>query len=451
MKGHVAVSFEDDLIKVVYASQDKGGLAVQQTLTFGDEQFDAFLKANKMPNISVVYPFRKFYSDIIQAPPVKKAYLQTIVEAEIKKRYPELNQFSFFYYVLADKTAEEKGLRDVFFFAVDHREIDPIVDRFDRYGKTIKAIYPDILSVSHFLQTKDKGDRKTFLGLLASNTDKSLFLVKNGQLRFIRITPSTGKDIQEADVDNINMTASYCLQQLRTNPQQVLLLNSAFDEARGKTVIPTVRVGYDEKTMIPEETFREFMIPLSAILFSDTLKNDNLLPGRYRVLYIQRFAVAYSIIFFLLFSLIGFSYLMINLTEISLSREKIQILRKELAGSEFVVAGYDKQSADLQQILPLINLIKDARSGPDIEKALAMLHFLPMENVDIQNIQLVNKNDALQMQIAGNVHASNFGNMHGTFQKLLNHFPKDAGTTILSRGLDLKSGQFQIEIETKTP
>jgi len=298
LKRQVAVSFEDDLIKVIYASQDKGGLTVQQTLTFGDDQFDAFLKANKMPNISIVYPFRKFYSDIIQAPPVKRAYLHTIVEAEIRKRYPELNRFSFFYYMLADKAAEEKGLRDVFFFAVDQREIDPIVDRFDRYGKTIKAIYPDILSVSHFLQTQDKGERKTSLGLLASNTDKSLFLVKNGQLRFIRITPSNGKDIRDTDVDNINMTVSYCLQQLRTNPQQVLSLNSAFDEAQGKTVIPTVQIGYDEKTMIPEETFREFMIPLSAILFSDALKNDSLLPGKYRVLYIQRFAVSYSIISF---------------------------------------------------------------------------------------------------------------------------------------------------------
>ncbi len=449
MKGQVAVSFEDDLIKVIYASQDKGGLTVQQTLTFGDEQFDAFLKVNKMPNISIVYPFRKFYSDIIQAPPVKRAYLQTIVEAEIRKRYPELNRFSFFYYMLADKAAEEKGLRDVFFFAVDQREIDPIVDRFDRYGKTIKAIYPDILAVSHFLRPQDTGERKTSLGLLASNTDKSLFLVKNGQLRFIRITPSNGKDIRDTDVDNINMTVSYCLQQLRTNPQQVLSLNSAFDEAQGKTVIPTVQIGYDEKTMIPEETFREFMIPLSAILFSDALKNDSLLPGKYRVLYIQRFAVSYSIIFFLLFSLIGFSYLMINLAEISLMREKIEILRKEIAGSEFVVAGYDKQSADMQQILPLINLIKDARSGPDMEKTLAMLHFLPMENVDIQSIQLADKKDALQMQIAGNIRASNFGNMHGIFQKLLNHFPKDTDMTILSRGLDLKSGQFQIEIENR--
>jgi len=103
----------------------------------------------------------------------------------------------------------------------------------------------------------------------------------------------------------------------------------------------------------------------------------------------------------------------------------------------------------MQQILPLINLIKDARSGPDIEKALAMLHFLPMENVDIQSIQLADKKDALQMQIAGNIRASNFGNMHGIFQKLLNHFPKDTDMTILSRGLDLKSGQFQIEIENR--
>lgn len=115
LRSQVAISFEDGLVKVVYASQDKGKVIVQKTIVLKDEEFDLFLKTNKMTNISVIYPFRKFYSDIVPAPPVKRAYLDTIVETEIRKRFPELKLFSFFYTVLADKSAEEKGIREVFF------------------------------------------------------------------------------------------------------------------------------------------------------------------------------------------------------------------------------------------------------------------------------------------------------------------------------------------------
>jgi len=451
LKSHVAVSFEDNLVKVVYASEDKGKFVVRKTIALKDEEFDHFLKTNKMTNISVVYPFRKFYSDIIPAPPVKKNYLETIIDTEIRKRFPELNQFSLFYTVLADKSTEEKGLREVFFFAVDNREIDHIIDRFDRYGKTVKFIYPDILPLSHFAQSHDATAHKTVLCLLASNKDKSLFLVKNGQVRFIRITPSGGTDIKDTDIDNINMTVSYCQQQLRLNPERLILMNSAIKEDKGSTVIPVVRITSHDSVMIREEAFQDFIVPLSAIIFGNILKNDNLLPKKYKVLYMQRYAVAYSILFFLLFSLIGLSYFMINLSDISSLREKIESLRKELVGTESVVAGYDKNSAQLQQILPLINLINDARSGPDVEKALSSLNFLPIETIDIQTILLNSKKDSLQIQLSGNIHANNLGNMHHTFQKLLNSFNKDAGMVVLSRDLDLKNGQFQIEIENKKP
>ena len=403
LRSQVAISFEDDLVKVVYASQDKGKVIVQKTIVLKDEEFDLFLKRNRMTNIIVIYPFRKFYSDIVQAPPVKRAYLDTIVETEIRKRFPELKSFSFFYTVLADKSAEEKGAQEVFFFAVDNSEIDNVVERFDRQGKTIKAVYPDIFTVSHLVQSQDTKMYKTVLCVLASNADKSLFLVKNGQIRFIRITPSRGKDVQDADIDNINMTVSYSQQQLRLNPERLVLLNSAIKKDQSNAVIPAIRLTSHEKVMLPEEEFQNFNIPLAAIIFSDILKQENLLPKKYKMLYVQRFAVSYSILFFLLFSLIGLSYFMINLSDISSLRGKIDLLRKEIVGTESVIAGYDKNALELQQILPLINLINDARSGSDIQKALTRLNFLPMESIDIQSIQINNKKESLQMQLSGNM------------------------------------------------
>ncbi|MFH1081047.1 MAG: hypothetical protein V1766_12460 [Pseudomonadota bacterium] len=451
MKKQVAVSFEDSHVRVVFASQDKGKTAVQRTVLLREEEFDAFLEANKLPNLSVVYPFRNFYSDVLSVPLVKKSYLKVIIESEIKKRFPDLNQFSFCYSVLADKSSEEKKLREVFFLAVDNRDIDRVLQRFERHGKTVKFIYPDTVAVSHFIQARDDFAGKNVLGFYASEMDKVLLLIKNGQIRFIRVTPSTGKMIRDTDIDNINMTTSYCRQSLRLNPDQLVALNvsPATEATSGHTVIPVIGIGPPAGLAVPDETYRDNMAPLAAILFSDRLKDDSLLPHGYRVLYIQRYAVAYAILFFLLFSLIGLSYLTMNLTEVLLQKEKINRLRKDISGAETIISAYDKNSAGLQMIIPLIQFINEVRSGPDMQKTLTSLDFLPMEGIDIQSVQLNNKKDVLQLQLSGKIDSKNYRDMHNMLQQLLNRINKDAGMVILSRNLELKNGQFQIEAEAK--
>jgi uncharacterized membrane protein len=169
------------------------------------------------------------------------------------------------------------------------------------------------------------------------------------------------------------------------------------------------------------------------------------------VLCIQRFAVAYAILFFLLFSLIGLSYLTMNLTEVLSQKEKINRLRKDLSGTEAITSAYDKNSAGLQMIIPLIQFINDVRSGSDMQKTLTSLDFIPMEGIDIQSVQLNNKKDVLQLQLSGKIESKNYRDMHSTLQKLLNSINKGAGMVILSRNMELKNGQFQIEAEAKIP
>jgi hypothetical protein len=249
------------------------------------------------------------------------------------------------------------------------------------------------------------------------------------------------------------MTTSYCRQSLRLNPEQLVVLNvsTGTEATSGRTVIPVIRIDHPAGLAVPEETYRDDMAPLAAILFSDRLKNDSLLPQRYRVLCIQRFAVAYAILFFLLFSLIGLSYLTMNLTEVLSQKEKINRLRKDLSETEAITSAYDKNSAGLQMIIPLIQFINDVRSGSDMQKTLTSLDFIPMEGIDIQSVQLNNKKDVLQLQLSGKIESKNYRDMHSTLQKLLNSINKGAGMVILSRNMELKNGQFQIEAEAKIP
>jgi hypothetical protein len=446
----VVVSFEDKSVKVVYASYEKGRTIIQKTSVLKDEDFDSFLKTAKFPDLTVVFRPKKFYSDTMMVPPAKKMYLKKIVEAEIRKRFSELKDFSYFFSTLKERMPGEKGMREVFFFAVDNSELYEITERFSRCGITVKCLCPDVLALSHLIKSSANWKDKTVLCLFVSETERTFFLVRNGELCFIRVTPSLRSEITDLDLDNINMTVSYCRQNLRLNAEQIILMNAAIKEGTLNTIIPTVPVAYPSSVLASDATLKNFIAPISAIVFGQELGDANLLPLKYRRLFTQRRVASYGAIFFLLFSLIGLGLMLINVSQIFLMREKINLLRKDLTEINAVASAYEKDTAKLQQLLPLINLINEARSSPDFQNALLSLRFLPMENVHIQTIQLNNKRDFLLIQISGSIASKNYGDMHRTFMKLLSNCSGVSGLAVVSKNIELRKGHFQIDIEKRS-
>jgi hypothetical protein len=201
----VAVSLEGKSVKVVYASIEKGKTVIQKTSILKDEEFDSFLETSRFTDLTVICRPRRFYSDTMMVPPAKKTYVKKIVEAEIRKRFSELKDFSYFYSNLTEKTPGDKGMREIFFLAVDNNELCEITERFNRYGITVKYLCPDILALSRLIKSSEDWKDKTVLCLLVSETERTFFLVRNGEICFIRITPSSGSVLTDLDVDNINM------------------------------------------------------------------------------------------------------------------------------------------------------------------------------------------------------------------------------------------------------
>jgi hypothetical protein len=449
LKQQVAVSFEDNVVKVVYSSSQKGRTIVQKTMVFKEEDFDSFLKTTKLPDLTVICHFKKFYSDLMTAPPTKPAYLKKIVEAEIRKRFPDLKDFSFFFSMLTGKPAGEKGAREVFFFAVDNSELTEIIERFNKFDKSVRYIYPDILIFSRLISSSDEFNSKTVLPMFTSGTDRTLFLVREGQICFIRVTPSSVHKLTDVDVDNMNMTVSYCRQKLRLNPESIILMNAEKNEGPFNTIIPTAPVTYPKAVLASEETLKNFIAPISALIFQQNLKNENLLPLKYKTLYNYRSIASYAIIVFLMLSLIGLAHICINLSQISLVNEKINLLRKELTGIDAITAAYEKDTERMQQIVPLINFVNDAHATPDIRRALASLTFLPMENVHIKVIQITNRKDALLIHVTGFIDAKKYGDMHRIFVNLLTNFQNISGMAIVAKNIEIGNGHFQIDVENR--
>lgn len=452
MSRRVAVSFEDDLVRIVYATESKGRLTVTRTLAVNADQFDAFLQKNRFPDLIVLYPFRKFYSDIIPVPPVKKkSHLDTIIRSEIKRRYNDLRSFTFFYDVMREKAAEEKSPYDAFFFVVDDAEVEAIVERFDRHGQKIKFLCPDVMALSYLFRSGMVEAPRTVIGLLASTTEKSLFLMRDGHIRFIRVTPSVGKDLQDTDIDNINMTVSYYQQHLRVTPEQLVLLNISAEGDAERITIPTVKVVPPPEISPPGASFHDYVIPLAAVAAGSALKPDNMLPDKFRKIYSQTSVMGYAAALFVFISVLAAGCIAYNLSEVSSMRKQIAFLRSEMSSEASVMAVYDQSAIKLQQMKPAINLIRDALSATFAQESLRRISLLPLEGIEVQSINISSEKESNRLEISGVIHMDDFGSRHKVFQKLARALTGNGESVMASQKIDLQGGVFRIAVGSNRP
>lgn len=203
-----AVSFEGDSIKVAYLDEKGRSLFVRDVVTIGDSEFDAFLEATPAREFIVVKDFRVIYQDVLTLPPAETKYIRSLAEAEIRKHFTGVSDFSFFYSLLGTEEHEGKKVKEVFVYAVGSEDLSPLIDRFVRHDKIVLALYPSIVPLTAALRSYSVS-QELLLCVLDLGLQKTLFLVKDGQIRFVRVTQSHQKGISELDVNSISL-CRYC-------------------------------------------------------------------------------------------------------------------------------------------------------------------------------------------------------------------------------------------------
>ncbi|HBZ55107.1 MAG TPA: hypothetical protein DEO88_06850 [Syntrophobacteraceae bacterium] len=449
MGQQIAVSFEDEWVKIVYGSTRKGTVAVYRTLTLKETELDQWLASEKSREFIVVCRFPAFYSDITALPPAKDKYLAKMVEAEIRKKYPEAKDVSFFFSVLGTRESGFKQVKEVFYYAVDNVILHGIVARFERFHKRISVLCPDVLALTHLVRTSDQTSAKTVLCISLTEGSKTLFLLKNGDLRFLRVIPSMGRDIHQVDVDNINMTIGYCRQALRVEPQQILLvgLPETDMETPHGAVVPIAPVKYPGIVGCTAATAAECISPIAAILAAPRMKSSSLLPADIRSGYRMRYLLASGILLFLVGTLIATGYLALSLGEFVYARNKIRSVRSEIPGLSTLLADYQARLGRMQELASYVAAVNELQSTPGIQGALAELRFLPMPGINIQNLQITTDADALKMRLDGQVRFRSLAELHANYQKLLTTFKSIATMTIVSESLNIRDGKFSVDIQ----
>lgn len=452
MARQIAVSFENEVIRVVYASLKRGNLIIKKTLVLRDEEFDDFLKKEKARHFSIVCDFKSFYQDILLLPLVKERFFKNIVEAEIRRKSPEFRDFSFFHTILGERIHEGRKMRETLVFAVNNYDLSRIIDRFDKYGKKITGIYPAAFTIAQLVSFSYGITDEPILCVAESESGKILLLMKDGKLYFMRAVQSFERGLHDIDVQSINMTINYCRQTLRLTPSQVILIGTACSkyETTMDLLLPVLCMEPPSNIIASRETITDFIIPMSAMLNIKGIKGGNLLPGKYRSFYRQKTILSYYTALFLIFSVIGMVYLKMKLSETADMKRKIASLRAEIRGMESIRIGYENKKREFDKIASLINFVNTMNSSPDIQKALVALSSIKElhgKDINIGSVDINPGGNMVHVKLKGSVTAANFTAMQQTYQNLVKAIKKTEGMEIVSDRIDIKDKGFQIELK----
>lgn len=451
MSGQVLISFENETIKVIHANNRHGNLSIDRSSTFSNEEFDHYLTTTTDNEFVVINDFHEVYQDIISLPPAKEKYLRSLVGIEIKKRVTEWKDTSFFYTTVKETQREGKWFKDIFFFVVNNDDIDHLISRFSKHNKIITHLYPDVLVLSNIIEADGVEPDQPLLGVIDLATHKTMFLVIDRKLLFVRVAQSDQKGLNTADIESINMTIAHCRQTLRLNPARIVFRDKpGARESTVNPVVPETTMKYPSNITAFKETIEEYITPISAALHEKTLSSCDLLPEGYRGIFTQRKILAYAAVILVVLSLIGAGYISLKLYDIILTSKEISMVRQTIGVRQPIIGDFTSTSKELEKVMPPISFMNRINTSPDIQQVLVSLQALAMPGVRINAITINNGKEACLVSFDGYIKAKTFTDLQLNYQNVLDGIKKIKEFEIASQSLDLPMRNFKIELRWKT-
>ncbi len=441
MEKAVAVSFEEDIVKVVHASFKGNRISVDRTEIIPDDQFDNYLRKEKSKTFIVTYNFNESHHNVITVPLASSRHLEKIVESEIR-RSVEIKDFSFIYTPVGERIVESKRVMEVSYFAVNNEEVRSAVKRFYDNGKMVKALYPRVFSVAPLFEFRDEA----VIGVLGTKTEKIAFLVRKGAIYFIRRFSSLTTDLSDLDVQDINMTANYCLQNLRINPSLVLFLGNLL-ETYTINIPMTVSLAMLNKpdyVHCERKTFNDFIVPITSFYASHSA---NILNKEFKNIYVLKNYLfnASRVFAALIFLCLGMT--LYDIKQIADMKGMLTRMKENNADVESIFSEYAAKEAGLRQYMPTINLLNE--DLPDARRLFIALSEINMGNSKIDSIEAVTKNGAVSVTLNGTIYADTYTSIQTGFQDIIDSLNKIKGGRISDKTVDIDKKNFSIRMEYK--
>ena len=443
MGSRVVISFEGDGARVVYASARSGAVMVHDALVLKAGEIDGFLEKEKAREFVVVNSFRETFQETFLIPYTSGKYRRKIIEIEIRKRCA-FDSFSYLYLLPGEKFVENKKVTEVFVFAVRTSEIDALLARFSRLGKTVTALYPDIFLLSSMIDSAGRA----VLCVTESGPNKTLFLVRDGKIAFVRQAHGGEPGISDRDIQNIDMTLNYCRQSLRLNPSLVMLAGSLCNGYNAEA-IPSAPLA----CLVPPQKVRaagtvvtvalEFMFPISAL---DAEQYMDLSPVAYRGMRLKKRLLGWSAASFAALCVVTLVFASAVASDALKARNSLRALQSGLPDIEAATAAYDSEKAALDEYAPLIASLNRAPSVR-MRSLLLAISRLNTQGMTLELVSVTPAGDGLRCRIEGVINARDYSGAQALYDRLVGSVEAAGELALSNHKLTLSDMSFFVEAQ----
>lgn len=449
MGKNIVVSFEGDIIKVVYISKKGKQLVVDDALTFKNEEFDDFLEKEKAKEFLVVNNFTDAFQDIFLIPPVKAKYAKNLIESEIKQKSP-FEDFTYTYRVIGEKMEGNRKLQEVAVYVVRTEDLTRITERFIEKKKLVKAIYPHIYSVA----SEVPFEKDSVLCVSETGRSRVLFLLKNGKIEFVRSVQSSDEGIGDSDIQSINVTVNYCKQVLKTSPSHIVLMGdlSAKFIATAEIDIPIVSPLKPKRVRAQNDVYFDFVYPISALGAS---KETNISPKDYKGFYLTWKSLRYSAAAFIILSIAGLLFSGYSLVNVFSAKGEMNSLKNEITGfDENTLTTYNRRISEFESYKGFVEASTNTARMPVLKNFLTSFTDANTDNVSIDSINMRITGETLKTIIKGTVNDSPDDEKGGLqkykyYQQFIDSLTGLKGIKIKTHELVPKQRDFRLELESK--
>lgn len=449
MSSVLSFYYDGTIVQALTVNVSGYQVTVSGALTFRYDELDAYLAFSREKSCIICCNHPAFFQDIIYLPPAVVKHYDTLVRAEVKKAHPELTSFTGFYRTIHEVAIDGRLYNKIIVFSYPDDSISGLISAFNRHGKVIANIYSapyTVFMLANAPHADNGGQSRLFIAPLPG--EKVLLVSNKNELEFVRRIPATEVSLSMEETSSINMTLDYCVQSLRVNPVEVVMLDpSERDEECSKYIsVPFRSATLPRLANLPVDTVREYLAPIAAALHhAESPKNGDIRPAGYISFSKNRKLLGAASIVLFAAALLLTGYLLTKLVLTSDMREGISRVRTDLNGENVEMVNYKKLDAEVSLLKQQIDFINRHNSSLDPTTALAMLTLPTSVKYSVKKVSIQTAGAFLNVQIEGDINAADFTETQATFEWIVGVIGKIPGYIILSSAVNIKQKSFNVQ------
>jgi hypothetical protein len=438
----IAVSFEESNIKIVQASSKGSTISVERAEIIEYDELDDFLRREKASEFIVTYDFKEAYHGFLSIPITKSKYQRKIVASELG-RITKRDNLSFTYVPIDERIVDKKRVLEIFYFAVDNEVIQDVVGRFYDFNKVVKAVYPTVFSAASLIRSGTPDEAN--MGLFSTGEEKIIFFTRNGSVYFIRNYESHDVELSDFDIQNINMTISYCLQNIQINPSSVVLLGSLSESCTINTMtsVPLASLNKGENIQISNEKFNEYILPIASFFAP---RSSNMLSSDFKNINMLIHSIGHASKAFALLALLFAALTVYGVKDTLDKRNRLDTMMSERSAVDMIHAEYVKREDVLRNIAPAVNFLN--RPLPELRELLVDLAEIDMRDLKFRQLDAkAEDRTTYSITIDGGSTADRYYSLQSAFDNVIDSMRKIKDLSVKSTSVNLGDKSFRIELQ----